>query len=273
MKSITVNSFEMAVVDSGAGDPVLLVHGFPLDHSMWNEQIEVLSADYRVIAPDLRGFGESPFNWDPFSWDSVAETEQTIERFADDLDALLYALEVTGPVHYCGLSMGGYIAWQFWRKYSSRVGSLILCDTRATADSPEGAEGRKKMAEQVLREGSIAAAEAMMPKLVWSETANRKPEVARAIRQMILRTAPATICAAQRAMASRIDATRLLGEINVPALLIVGRYDVLSPVDQMRSIAEAMPNATMVEIPEAGHMAPMENPEAVNQVIADFLRA
>ena len=195
MKSITVNSFEMAVVDSGAGDPLLLVHGFPLDHSMWNEQIEVLSADYRVIAPDLRGFGESPFNWD-----NVAETEQTIERFADDLDALLYALEVTGQVHYCGLSMGGYIAWQFWRKYSSRVGSLILCDTRATADTPEGVKGRKKMAEQVLREGSIAAAEAMMPKLLWPETANRKPEVARAIRQMILRTAPATICAAQRAI-------------------------------------------------------------------------
>ncbi len=130
-----------------------------------------------------------------------------------------------------------------------------------------------KMAEQVLREGSIAAAEAMMPKLVWPETANRKPEVARAIRQMILRTAPATIAAAQHAMASRIDATQLLGEINVPSLLIVGQHDELSPVDQMRSIAEAMPNATLEEIPEAGHMAPMENPEAVNRAIADFLKA
>ncbi len=261
MKKLNVNGIELAAADQGAGPPVLLVHGFPFDHTMWDAQIGALSERYRVVAPDLRGFGQS----------GVTEGKVTMEQFADDLAALLEALEVEEPVVFCGLSMGGYVAWQFWRKYSQRVRGLILCDTRAVADAPEAAKGRLRTAERVLREGPGLLAEAMIPKVFAESTRKNNPSVVESVRRVILAARPQGIAAAARGMAERPDVTGMLGQIGCPTLVVVGELDVISPPDEMRSLAEAMPNARLVRIAGAGHLAPLENPGEANAAMSEFL--
>lgn len=261
MKRFTVNGVELATADRGSGLPLVLVHGFPLHHAMWNAQLEALSGRYRVIAPDLRGFGAS----------GVTEGTVTMEQFADDLAALLDALEIDQPVVLCGLSMGGYIAWAFWRKYPSRVRALVFCDTRAAADSPEAAANRLATAERVMREGPGPVADGMLPKLTAKVAPKMHPEVIETLRQMILSTDPRGIAAAARGMAQRPDATAWLPQIACPTLVLVGQEDAISPVAEMRAIAEAIPGAQFVEIGGAGHMSPMENPAEVNVAIGAFL--
>ena len=160
MKTVSARGTQIGVYDRGEGPPLLLVHGFPLDHSMWSGQLDEFSGAYRVIAPDLRGFGTSGL-----SSTTAAGQASSMEEFADDLDTLLGALGVNEPVVFCGLSMGGYIAWQFWRKYQSRVKALVLCDTQSGADAPEAAAVRHKMADHVIQHGTSLVADAMLPKL------------------------------------------------------------------------------------------------------------
>lgn len=261
MKTLNVNGIEMAALDQGAGLPVLLVHGFPLDHTMWSAQVEALSEQHRVIAPDLRGFGRS----------GVTEGTVTMEQFADDLAALADALGVKGPVVFCGLSMGGYVAWQFWVKYSHRVRAMVLCDTRAVADAPEAARARMDTAEQVLREGPAPLAKAMIPKLIPESSRKKHPAMVRSLESVILATDPRGIAAASRGMARRPDFTAMLGQINCPALVVAGQLDRISTPEEMRAIADAIPGARFVEIPGAGHMSPLENPREANAALLQFL--
>lgn len=261
MKLLKVNGIDLATIDRGRGLPLMLVHGFPLDHTMWRAQIEALSEHCRVIAPDLRGFGRS----------GVTEGKVTMQQFADDLAALVHELEVEQPVVFCGLSMGGYVAWQFWQKYASRTRGLILCDTRATADRPQIAAERLKTARQVIREGPAPLVKAMIPKLFAEATARARPELIESLRRVILSTDPKGIAAAARGMAQRPDATGMLGRIDCPALVLVGEYDALSTPAQMQSVADAIPAARCVQIAGAGHMAPIENPKQVNQAILAFI--
>jgi 3-oxoadipate enol-lactonase len=262
MKMISIHGTELWYVDRGAGMPLLLVHGFPLDHTMWAAQIDELSKKYRVIAPDLRGLGRS--RKDPLP-------KMSMSQFADDLAALLDALGIFEPVVYCGLSMGGYIAFQFWRKYAARLRGLILCDTRATADSPEIAAGRHVMAERVLREGSMPLVDSMIPRLFAETTRQQHPQTVEKLRSVMISNDPRGIAAAALGMAERPDMTAELGRIGCPTLVIVGQHDMISPPAEMRGIAEAIPGSKYVEIPEAGHMSPMEAPAAVNAAIAEFL--
>lgn len=262
MKKVTVNGISLAVHDEGSGPPILFVHGFPLSHSMWRNQLEAFSSNHRVIAPDLRGFGES----------DVTEGTVTMEQHADDLAGLLDELNVDEPVVLCGLSMGGYIAWQFQQKFPERLRALILCDTRAVADTPDGVENRKRLAKMVAENGSAAVASAMLPNLFSSATADRDQSAIDELRQTIDATSPQGIAAASLGMAERPDVTPLLPTIETPSLLIVGEDDGISPPEEMRSIAVAMPNAAVFEVPNAGHMSPLENPAAVNMVIQQFLR-
>ena len=263
MNTYQVNSIELAVVDRGHGMPLLLVHGFPLSHEMWSEQIEVLSRECRVIAPDLRGFGRS----------GVTPGTATMEQFADDLAALLDVMGISEPVVFCGLSMGGYIAWQFWLRHGRRLRGLVLCDTRATADSPEAAANRLTTADRVLAEGPQIVVESMMPRLFAASTAESKPEVVQSLRRIMMATEREGIAAASRGMGRRPDMTPRLGEIRCPVLVLVGALDAISPPAEMRAIAEAIPGARLVEIPGAGHMSPMERPAEVNAAILDFLAA
>ena len=261
MKTETVNGVRLAFVDQGSGTPVLLVHGFPLDHSMWNAQIDALARDYRVIAVDLRGFGQS----------EAGDEKVTMEQFADDMAGLLDALSIEDQVVFAGLSMGGYVAWQFWRKYASRVKAMILCDTRAVADTPEVAAGRLEMADRVLAEGPEPLVETMMPKLFGLPTVYGRPEVVRSLREVMLSSDRHAVAAAARGMAERPDVTPMLGEIDCPSLVIVGRLDAISTAEEMRSIAEAIPQASFVEIVDSGHMTTIERPAAVNVAMRDFL--
>jgi pimeloyl-ACP methyl ester carboxylesterase len=261
MKKQTVNGIQLAYVDQGAGRPLVLVHGFPLDHTMWHAQIDALSGDYRVIAPDLRGFGQS----------GVSEGTVSMQQFADDLAALLDALEVDEPVVLCGLSMGGYVAWQFWRRHSPRLGGLILCDTRAVGDTPEAAAARREMAERVLREGPAPLVAQMMPRLFAPSTAEEHPEVAESLRRVMMQTDPRGIAAAARGMAERPEMVSKLREIDCPVLVIVGELDVISTAEEMRGIAGAIPHARLVEIAGCGHMSPLERAAEVSTAMREFL--
>lgn len=261
MKTVDVRTGRLAVEDEGSGPPVLFVHGFPLDHTMWTAQVEALKSRRRAIAPDLRGFGGS----------GPAGGPATMEIFADEMAGLLDALGVIGPVAFCGLSMGGYVALQFARRHPGRLAKLILCDTRAVADTPEAAKARRELAEKVLREGQAVAAEAMTPKLFGKTTRERRPEVVDAVRRMILSNPPAGIAAALEGMAVRPDMRSFLAEIHCPTLLLVGEEDSISPKEEMKAMAEQIRGSRFVVIPEAGHMAPMEDPDAANREILGFL--
>jgi pimeloyl-ACP methyl ester carboxylesterase len=261
MKTFSINGTNLSFVDRGAGAALLFVHGFPLDHSMWSGQIETLSARHRVIAPDLRGFGQS----------GVSEGIVTMEQFADDLAALLDFLTIREPVVLCGLSMGGYIALEFWRKYAKRLRALILCDTRAAGDTPAAAANRFVVAEKVLREGSNTVADAMIPRLFDPVTVEKQPDLVEKLKQVIDGTDPRGIAASARGMAQRADFTAELPRIGCPALVIVGQSDAISPVAEMQAISKAVPNAEFKIIPQAGHMAPLEQPSDVNTVIELFL--
>jgi 3-oxoadipate enol-lactonase len=258
--TIPVHEGRLHVVQAGSGPPLLLVHGFPLDHTMWQGQIEGLADRFRIIAPDLRGFGQS----------SVTAGLVTMQRMADDLAKVLDSLQVNEPVVFCGLSMGGYVAWQFALRYRERLARLIQCDTRAIADSAEAAANRVGLANRVLKEGPGFVAETMLPKLFAPATIEAQSPVVQATREVILRTDPKGIAAASRGMSQRPDVTPQLSKFDMPALLLCGQHDAISPPAEMQGIAATMPQARFVEIAGAGHMSPLEKPAEVNAAIREF---
>ncbi len=262
MTSVNIGEIDLQVFVAGAGTPLLFVHGFPLDHTMWRGQMAQFSLTHRVIAPDLRGFGQS----------GVTPGTVTMAQFADDLATLLDRLGVTGPVCFCGLSMGGAIGWQFIQRHRSRVRSLVICDARALPDTPEGRQTRYTLAERVLAEGPEFVAATMPERLFSKRTRAEKPEIVADVQGVIRRTAPDGIAAGARGLGERPDMTGFLPQVDVPTLLIVGDEDVISTVDEMRSMAAAIPGAEFVSVPGAGHMAPLEDPWTVNAAMARFLQ-
>jgi 3-oxoadipate enol-lactonase len=237
---VIVNDVRLNYDDRGAGDAVLLVHGFPLDRSIWDAQVAALAETHRVITPDLRGFGESEFgDSDPASL--------SLDTYAADLAALLDALNVES-VTFGGLSMGGYIAFAFLRAYGPRVTRLLLLNTRATPDTDEGRAGRLALAERVRDEGAKAAADAMM------EGAS-----------------PRGIRGALHAMADRPDSTPDLARIAVPTLILVGDRDALSPPSDAETMHRAIAGSHLVTITDCGHLSTLERPDAVNHALKSFL--
>lgn len=266
MNILQLSTAELAYLDRGAGLPIVLLHGFPLDHTMWSAQIDALAGDYRIIAPDLRGFGRSQLG--------AAHPERgiTMDEYADDVAELLDKLGIDEPIVLVGFSMGGYIAWQFLRKFADRVRALVQCDTKAAADTDEARANRHKMADNVAQWGAPRIAEMIGPTLLAQQTFDSRPQAVATIRRVVGSSAPEAIAAAQRGMAIRPDMTSLLPKITVPTLVVVGQEDGLSPPQEMRGIADAIPNAQFVEIPAAGHMTTVENPAAVNEAILNFLK-
>jgi 3-oxoadipate enol-lactonase len=260
--SISIGGCHLRVAQRGSGRPLLLVHGFPLDHSMWNGQLEGLSSSCRVIAPDLRGFGGSGGEGEPVL---------RMEQFADDLARLLDAMKIEQPVTFCGLSMGGYVGWQFWSRHRDRLARLILCDTRAVADTQEGARQRLETADRVLREGSGVVAEAMRSKLFAPGTWSEAPELVESTMRVMQGASPQVVAAALRGMAERPDFSPLLAQIDVPTLVVCGEHDAISSPAEMQAMARAIPTGRYAEIAGAGHVAPLEKPAAVNAVLLKFL--
>jgi pimeloyl-ACP methyl ester carboxylesterase len=270
LRKTPISNGALNVHDAGHGAPILFVHGFPLDHTMWRAQLDVFSQSHRVIAPDLRGFGQSAAAG-PQAGTIDAVRPLTMEGHADDLADLLDALEVHVPIVYCALSMGGYVGWQFLRKYPERVRALIQCDTRSSADNDMAAEVRRKMAAQVMDRGSTMVAEQMPTKLFAPETMTDRLPVVEEVKRMILNTPAATIAAAQLGMAERPEMGDWLKTIRVPTLLVCGEHDALTTVEMMQADAARIPGSRLVIIPRAGHMAPMECPDAVNAAMREFL--
>ena len=246
--------------NAGSGDPpIVLLHGFPLDARVWAEVARPLARRWRVVRPNLRGFGTFTSN-EPF----------TIQSLAEDV---LRLLEETGdlPCVMVGLSMGGYVALSFAQNWSDRLVGLALVDTRAAADDAEGRRRREAMIALLRRKGVGAIAEQMLPDMLSDATRDRDPVAAEAILRVMLDAPAPTVEAALRAMRDRADYTGLLAEIGVPTSVIVGADDAITPVELSRAMAGAVPGAELEVIEGAGHMAPAEQPEAVYDAIARLM--
>jgi 3-oxoadipate enol-lactonase len=240
--------------------PVVLLHGFPFNRSLWRGQVESLSASRRVVAPDLRGHGET----------SLTEGPATMEEMAEDVAALLDELKVERAV-VGGLSMGGYVALAFLRAHPSRVGALVLADTRAQADTDDARRTREETAQRALSAGMEPIADAMLPKLLAPATREQRPDLAARVREMILGTRPEGAAAALRGMALRRDQTDLLETINVPTLILVGSEDAITPPSDSEAMRAKIAGARLLKIEGAGHVSNVERPGEFDRALAEFL--
>ncbi|HEX9115379.1 MAG TPA: alpha/beta hydrolase [Anaerolineae bacterium] len=256
-----VNGIRLAYRDSGQQQArtLLLIHGFPLDHRLWDEQVTGLADQVRVIAPDLRGAGDSATPPGPYS----------VDQYAADLAGLLDYLRLDQAV-IGGLSMGGYIAFAFWRLFPERVQALVLCDTRAEPDSEQGKANRNAAIAQI-RAGAVEPfARDQMQHLLGPASLADTRLAGRAFAMMAAQPA-AGIVAALQALRDRPDSRPALPGITAPVLVLVGAEDSVTTPANARDMATAIPNARLIEIPDSGHLSSMEQPEAVNQAIRDFL--
>ena len=259
MPTATIRGASLNYLDRGKGLPVALLHGFPVDGRMWEAQVSELSSRFRVIAPDFRGFGKSE-STDPF----------TTESLADDIHGLLG--QINGlPCVLAGLSMGGYVALAYARKYPADLRGLVLVDTKAAGDDTQGKGNRNKMIELVRSSGSKAIADQMLPKLLAEDTPRNRPAQAQALRTMMEACPPKTIENALVCLRDRPDQTQMLPSIGVPTLIIVGESDSITPVAVAQSMQKQIAGAQLAVIKGAGHMSPMEQPTQVNQALSRFL--
>ena len=262
VRRITVNGVGLAVDAVGDGAAILFIHGYPLDRTIWRHQMEHLNG-WRRIAPDLRGMGQS----------DAPDLGYSMTTYADDLAALLDSLGVEGVV-LCGLSMGGYVAFEFLRRYRERVRALILMDTRAESDSPEGRRTRDAAAQAARDNGARAVADAMLPKLFARETVELVGEPWRQVERMILATPVPGIVGALAAMRDRPDSTPLLESLDdLPALIVVGEHDRITPLASAHRMAAALAESRLEIISDAGHLTPVERPAATTAVLGKFLAA
>ena len=262
MRRISINGYETPVVDRGPRDglPVVLVHGFPFRHEMWEGEVAALSDAFRTVAYDLRGLGEA----------SVADGQYTLELYVDDLVALLDTLEV-GPAVVCGLSMGGYIALRLAEREPEKLRGLVLCDTRSRADDDQGKLSRARTIQEIKEKGLAPFADGF-PELVLAEgTLRDRPELADRVRAMITSASPLGVCGAQLAMAARTDTTGALEGIRVPVLFLVGAEDALTPPETARFMANRVRDAVVEVIPGAAHLSNLENPGAFGAALRGFL--
>jgi pimeloyl-ACP methyl ester carboxylesterase len=245
--------------DIGNGVPLLLIHGFPLDRTLWRTQIAGLSQIYRVIAPDLRGFGQSS--------DTNGEAV-TMEQYATDLKSLLDSVNVKQAV-VGGISMGGYIALAFYAQYADRVKGLILANTRAVPDSEDGKQARLTNAQKVGESGIGFLVDNMTPMMLGNTA---RPEIEIAVRSMMARQRPAGVMSALRGMAARPDRTALLRFATVPVLIISGSQDTLIPPADSEAMHALIPNSRLVIIPDAGHLSNLDKADAFNHVVREFYK-
>jgi pimeloyl-ACP methyl ester carboxylesterase len=246
----------------GSGPPVLFLHAFPLGMAMWEPQARALRGSHRVVRFDARGFGASP----------PGDGLLSMERIAEDAVLLLDHLGLPQAA-VCGLSMGGYAAFALWRRHPARVSALVLADTRAAADSEEAKKGRADLAEKVRRQGPEAAAEAFLPKLLGETSRRERPELVTRVREMILANPARGVADALFGLAARADSTPLLREIRVPTLFVVGEEDAVSPPAEMETMHRQLPGSAFVKLPGAGHLSNLEDPDAFNASLREFLRS
>ena len=247
----------MGWLEAGEGWPLVLVHGFPLRADLWRPQLESVPEGWRFIAPNLRGFGAGP----------PLDPPAGMDEYAQDLDALLDALEIDSAA-IGGVSMGGYVTFALFRLAPARFTAMILADTRPQADTPAGREARAQMRTLLAEQGPRGVAGQMLPKLLSSNAASATRDT---LQRMIESLDPQAIDAAIVALMDRPDSTPDLARINVPTLIVVGEHDALTPVSDSEAMHRAIGRSTLVVIPDAGHMASLEQPVAFSRALADFL--
>jgi 3-oxoadipate enol-lactonase len=245
--------------DVGSGVPVLFLHGFPHNRGLWAPQLGALAVPARTVGMDLRGFGES-----------TASAFDGVDGYADDAAALLDALGIDRVV-LAGLSMGGYAALAFWRRHRARVRALVLCDTRATADSSDGRAARTAMQELAREKGSTAVANQMITGMVGRTTRQKNPELVDEMHRMMSLAPVEAIVGALDALMHRPDSTPTLTTIDVPTLIVVGNEDVLTPVKDARAMHIAITGSRLEVIAGAGHVSNLERPATFNHVLSEFL--
>ena len=260
VNQVRINNLKFVYTDTGVGRPIVLIHGYPFNRALWTEQLPALSNAHRIIAPDLRGFGDS---------DASPDTS-TMNQLAADVAALMDHLEIPRAT-IGGLSMGGYVALAFYKQFRSRVRALVLADTRAQADTAEGKQTRAQQAEKALSEGMAGIADTMLPKLLTPETVSKRPEIVKFIRDMMLQTKPEGAAAALRGMAEREDQTAMLPKITVPTLVLVGAEDAITPVADSEKMHHAIDNSRLVILDHAGHVSNLERTQQFNDELLHFL--
>ncbi len=242
----------MSHLEAGSGEPVVLLHAFPMAAEMWRPQLEGLAPHWRVIAPP------------------VTYPEPSVDAAADEVAALLDRLGLDRVV-LGGLSMGGYVTLAFLRRHRSRVKAVVLADTRAEPDSDEVRRRRTSQQEQVAREGTGPVVAAMLEALPGQHTRAHRPEVLEEIARIMGTVTPGWVTVALEAMKHRPDSTPDLATIDVPVLVAVGEEDTVSPPPVAAAMAQAVPDGTLAVIPRAGHLANLEDPAAFNAALGDFL--
>lgn len=257
---ITVHGTSLHVKEQGSGFPVILLHGFPLDHRMWDKQSDSLAERYRVITPDMRGMGKSEVSKDVIS----------LQQYADDILALMDELQIKKAA-LGGFSMGGYVAFALMRKAPERFAALILANTRPEADAPEGRKNRMNMAASLYEKGAAAASDSMLPKLITEQSKESMPALVEELSQIMTSMQPEGLVHASLAMAFRSDSVDMLPSIAIPTLVITGEQDPITPPDVMKKMADSIPQAEYHVIQHASHLTPMEQPNAFNKLLRDFL--
>jgi len=255
-----LNGINIEYRDEGAGLPVIFLHAFPLNQTMWDDQVAALRNHCRAVTLDLRGFGRSDAPQGPYQMDQMAA----------DVRALMTVLDLDKAV-LVGLSMGGYIALALYRNYPETFRALVLAGTRASGDTHEARARRLKSAERAELDGSKAIARDMVPLLLGRSTLENRPSVVERVHAMIRANSPQGIAGAQRGMAERRDSTYLLAGIDFPVLIVVGSEDTLTPVAEGESLRNGIPGARKCVIAGAGHLANLEQPDEFNTTLREFI--
>ncbi len=257
---INGQSLNYSVKGAEDGLPVVFIHGFPLNHRMWEPQLAALPPRYRAIAYDVRGHGDS----------ALSDGQFTIEFLVDDLLGLLDYLSVDRAV-LCGLSMGGYIALRAIERHPERFCGLILCDTRSEADTNEGRIKRSGTIAAVKERGVQSFADDFLKLILAPVTLESKPVIVAKVKELIVTNKQLGICGTLLALAARTDTTTALAAMDLPTLILVGEHDALTPPTDAQTMQSCLPQAELHVIPNAGHMSNLENPTAFNEQLLAFL--
>jgi 3-oxoadipate enol-lactonase len=260
MKRLRSGDAEIFYEIRGDGPPVVLLHPFPCDHEFWYPVAAALESRYRLILPDLRGHGDS----------EIGEGPALMAKHASDIARVLDAAGI-GQAAFVGCSIGGYILFEFWRRFRARVAALALCDTRPQADTTEARANRLKGADSVLEQGTGPFIESMIPKLMGRTTVSSRPDLVDGARAMMRKMSAENVSLVQRGMAERPDSVADLKTINIPTLILIGEEDVLSTVADGELMRQHIAGSELKVIPKAGHYSPWEQPGAVGTVLRQFL--
>ena len=245
---------------TGEGPPVVLLHPFPIHHEFWDPVARMLSSRYRLVVPDLRGHGES----------SLGNGPATMQKHAADIARVMDATGVDrAPL--IGVSIGGYAIFEFWRRFRDRVSSLVLCNTKAQADTPEARAVRLQVADDILQRGTEQFFEGMAQKLMGETTRRSRPDLVEGALRMMRKMSAENVAGVQRGMADRPDSVPTLKTITVPTLIITSDEDMMTGLPEAELMKQHIPGSQMKVIAKAGHYSPWERPEEVGKLLRQFL--